>query len=904
MSLNLDAAVTSFHTWSKKNLFASWFIHENPREITSLLAEQGCPSPKNQILTLKEFAKTVVKKCRPDCKFLDTDIQFVKFLEIASKSPLKNSDFPLPLNLIKAIITVYTFTGNYGVTIPDESRKHKIIRDIIEEYQTWCRENNYLDQITIHTTAAELLKNHEFPAEMIFISGDAQTIPIYKNLYEAVETCPHEKFTTEISTRPEITCLQYRTAKSEILATMDRIARLIESGVKPEDILILTPSIPTTEPLIREFAPDFYTKTDDGIQPLKFRCAESGPTLASIPEISVLVSILSAVTTDYPLTDLEHIVASPALPGRPTKKLTAGMLHLIAELAEATEGKEIFAGLEERAAQEGDFATFEPEIKELSDVIRWLEPLETAGTTFGEITDTFLEWIDKSGWPNKPAGNGKRACGNFLDLIRKLRSTVIRDIKCTLPRYFSFIQHLADDNTVKILNKDAVEVSSIRNASFTQADYVFIVNMTAEKIPKVDATLPPFTELETDALIPEMKEIMYRREELYMQKAMQTAQKELILSYAEKNRGTAHSPSGFLTRLGGRKTVTAPDFLHEISRNQILAGKLLRDGGQIPENTVGLTDGYDVYTRARDLQDKKLLTFDFSCSQEYLDQQKQLTTSPTAIERYLNCPLDWMLSKHLKLYTPFKNASEGQKTGLAVHEALKEFFSIYTKQITEETLAEAEETLFRLVEEKMDAMNIRTPTWDAAKIRYLGKEGFTSPLKEFLKKEQELQRDGWKTTGDMVEYSFDQKLEHDGNTIALKGYIDRIVTRGDEYQIIDYKTGSSFTYQPETTVQIPLYAQAYRELTDKTPVDGMYFKMDPNGRKKFEPIRVTERTVEKKKTSLSVDSVIEEALDLCTEAINGMKTGKCSPPVKCPNKNCSFRLLCSRMQFTQKEESE
>lgn len=176
---------------------------------------------------------------------------------------------------------------------------------------------------------------------------------------------------------------------------------------------------------------------------------------------------------------------------------------------------------------------------------------------------------------------------------------------------------------------------------------------------------------------------------------------------------------------------------------------------------------------------------------------REFSSSATALDRYLKCPLMFYYAYVLNLGEKDEISGDIEKadTGKFVHKVLAEYFSKRKGRPLEEadiSLKEMELSIEKLFAEDYGA----NPSGPA----YLLKQQIKKHLKDFLK-HYYIPAIREKTTS-IVETEF--KLEKTVNSFKLKGRLDSIVKRGEETFILDYKTGANQKYLKINTDKLVL----------------------------------------------------------------------------------------------------
>jgi len=174
-----------------------------------------------------------------------------------------------------------------------------------------------------------------------------------------------------------------------------------------------------------------------------------------------------------------------------------------------------------------------------------------------------------------------------------------------------------------------------------------------------------------------------------------------------------------------------------------------------------------------------------------LDTLRAKGLSPSALNQYIKCPLQFYFSRLLKLNVPdgVQSNLEANVFGTVVHEVLEEVYKPFVdKPIDTKQLAKSLDTLDRRIS---DSLKKNYPSGDVTR----GKNLLTMKvlkryIERFLQQEiQHLQKEP------RMLVAVEKELQHslvlpDGRSVIIKGVIDRVDRVESKLRISDYKTGS------------------------------------------------------------------------------------------------------------------
>ncbi len=255
-------------------------------------------------------------------------------------------------------------------------------------------------------------------------------------------------------------------------------------------------------------------------------------------------------------------------------------------------------------------------------------------------------------------------------------------------------------------------------------------------------------------------------------------------------------------------------------------------------------DAVNAYIRRIDVPDMNVNAVE---NIEILDREwgNDLIYSATALERYITCPVSFFFSNIIGLESEreLTDALDALEYGIIIHDALSEFYKSLADEKGRTTFS-ADETASN--KKRMDAII------DTAFSRRSGRHRKINPIvitseKRFIKTwmhyfidiEAEIFGDSpfepflFETSfGGRSETPFE--ISHDGNSIKLRGRIDRIDISDENgiryFRVIDYKTGQSPTGKDITEgrkIQLPLYIKAVNEqiLPEHRFASGIYYNL-------------------------------------------------------------------------------
>ncbi len=174
-----------------------------------------------------------------------------------------------------------------------------------------------------------------------------------------------------------------------------------------------------------------------------------------------------------------------------------------------------------------------------------------------------------------------------------------------------------------------------------------------------------------------------------------------------------------------------------------------------------------------------------------LDALRTKGLSPSALNQYVKCPLQFYFARLLKLKVPdgVQSTMEANVFGTVVHEVLEEVYKPFINQpIDPKQLTKALGGLDRLISASLKK---NYPSGDVTH----GKNLLTiKVLKRYLERFIQEEIGQLKKEPRMM-VAVEKELQHslllpDGRMVTVKGVIDRVDRAGEQLRISDYKTGS------------------------------------------------------------------------------------------------------------------
>ncbi len=908
--------LSEYTSHAKTDPFGTWILFENTSLANTAAQKlrEEVPILKNHITTIKGLAKSILNTISPATRIIDPEEQHLLFARIGSdvweKKRITDTQTE---NLVNLFITLKT----RKLSLPKGDDKSSSFCEIFSRYEQFCRKNDCCDSILAIERATEIAGEMEIGTLLCYALYKPTPLAIDLLLALPGTIITRPPAAENLTTLPE-TCrgvYQYTDTRTELRCVLESIAALIESGVSPKDIALLTPSLPSALPLLDELVPDFSVLLDGTRRPLQLTAGEDIP-IENLPPIRSALAWLAAFAFDCKIDDLKIIIESPYFA---LKKdwLTAGRLEKAGIITKTEQGRAAWRTIAKRLAaarkkeiSEQD-AAFQASLDRLPD--RLDANLEHAGTLAAHCRALKAD-LSALGWTSlqmKPQDEAARHA--FLRLLDKLALTSLAEISYTARQFYAMLCRFCE-KTTKISYPEAKTsffAGDLRSVAGTKIPYVFITGLSADRLPRIEAVLPLLNAQETARIQPDRIQYLLDASRYYFHAAVLTAEKQLILSCAGYDGGKSLTPSPYLTRLAEPEPKSQGFLAHSMTANQTRAGGLLAAGREnecedlfgIPSlktaaeiigiETVDRTGTPGIYD-AEFAGDEIAETF----AAAYTEKTQ---FAPTVLERYRECPFKWYLTDHLRLENPADFSAEKIIVGTVMHKAMERFFREYTEPLTQEKETEAAEFLKKLVREEFDSRQIKTPSWQSMQNGYLGNGGLESSIEQIIRLEIEFYAAGFRTTPEWLEQKVSAEIP--GNEpFTVSGWVDRVMFNEQtrEFMVVDYKTGIVKKWkdlEEGSALQIPLYTEAVRQMTGSIPQPGTYLRIASDEVKNENPYLYN------KKQQKSVDEVRDAAFGFCRETREMKKQGKCGTVSgeKCTDEYCPYKRICRFVPFREEE---
>lgn len=524
-----------------------------------------------------------------------------------------------------------------------------------------------------------------------------------------------------------------------------------------------------------------------------------------------------------------------------------------------------------------------------------------------------------------------KAAATFIDTITELLSLIEReegkDKKHPLKFYLNSLRTAVSSTRFNVKEKPGygVQVTTLNEIRGLEFDYLFISGLCEGDFPTRYSPEIFFSGSYVRG------ELTHQTEERYLfYQSLCSWRKKLYLSYPLHDERREFAASNYLKALTALFEVTAKDekeYEHKFySLEEALKNySLLKDEVDAEKiNSLVLTDKLRIETPFAESPFTGFINHNLSGEAlKKLGELPEKEYSISQLENYAKCPFKYFAERILRLDVIEEPSEdiEALEMGSLLHSILYEFYSILhergisLRKAKGKIFADAEELIFSIAKEKLEAASYHSPLTFYEKERILGINGDrkNSILFKFL--ESEVNSD----EGYVPHYfeksfgSFNNEsnilLELEG--IKIRGKIDRIDINENEktFKVVDYKLSgrkpSLEDIYSGISLQLPLYLFAAKEIIkvelykDYKPASmeiySLKFKEGDFGGSKVSVSR--KKNISPEEELILVENIVKKCNDYISRYVKGISGGKFNVS-ELPNREqkvciyCSFRSVC------------
>ncbi|MCG7845177.1 MAG: PD-(D/E)XK nuclease family protein, partial [Methanomassiliicoccales archaeon] len=553
---------------------------------------------------------------------------------------------------------------------------------------------------------------------------------------------------------------------------------------------------------------------------------------------------------------------------------STGLQHLVDELQRQCLDPEV-PEFRKRSFQK-DAERVNRVMRSLEALFSELEVLE-GSKSFTEHLRSFRQCLDllgmseameRSRWDDADSTEG-RAFGKLLGLLSHLEmdGASVRDERIPLSLFISELKGEIGELSFYPGGRydRAVNVAGYRSLAGREFKHSFLLFTLEGDMPKLGIRHPFITAAQAKKMGLLGEEDILRQERFYFLNAVMSGSC-VHISYPAYNGGKKVLPSPFLSDLGRNCLVGKMDEV-PITRSMrcahISLGESLATGVSngkeewlgrstiSPSELCGrlnveLVERHGPYRSEHDgvLSEGAVL-------EEINGKLKEKIFSATMLETYRKCPMSYFL-KYVLYLSPLEGEedSEALRIGNAAHQILFRFYRERIEQgqgrpSSDEDREAVKQEMRRIGKEVRRECSIESAESEANLRTLIGDEEINGVLGRFIDHQAEVDRPRWSPAH--LEYSFGSRFSRERNDvdsteepvsiqlsndpedrILLRGKVDRVDVNGDDFLIIDYKTGAIPTYASMSrgySMQLPLYLMAGEQLLQKEPAGGAYYQL-------------------------------------------------------------------------------
>lgn len=917
--------------------------------IREQITKRGAACIPSRITTVAEFAETVTTAIFPEMRIVSSLEQNLIFSWIVQHNQSILHLFPEKkpgLSAVEDLVTLYDTLAYQCAVLPEGGEKLTALSSVFREYDRFCEKERLADPPRILALATTAVRSGRFPLKMVFLYGMFAPKELEAKVLDAVvlaagqieEFVPHANndkifprrtVPTEehsVATKLAETIFQRLTITPdlpikkigvfpnrirELSAVAEEICVLIDAGVQPGDIAILTPEVPLTVEIAGELFPDFVA----GSRTLKFTSSLGHP-LFRYPAVSAAFSVLKTVIGNYTTADMTTLFSYPYFSWG-EEYLSPRDLTWLARFAEITGGawqwlsypeslkKRFQAKCEdpdipppEKAELAAKITKIEELTQKLSRVFSLLKPFEERKAT-AEFTADLRSILSHLNYPRGFSAAGlssedASAVNSFTDVLSGLEAAEtllpheVMSPGALYARLFSLVKSAQNNMPSPYADEDTVKILGLREVVHQHIPHIFLTGLTADAIPRVHPRLPFLTIAETFAAKTQTYEDTLREERYAFLAALLCAEKSIYLSAPSSDEGTTKIPSPWLEMFCVPDTAwIVPELRHSGTwlaehAGRLIAGGTWEEGLVLPE-CLDLGDaarriGIEAVDRAGIPTGEYDAVFSGLPLRNRFGERYRADTeySVTELERYAACPFRWYIELHLRLTPmPDPESDERPELGNVIH---KTMYRLITESAyfppDRETKDAALADLRRIAVEEFEKINLTTPKWQSLKNQYVGTNQYPGRLAEVIELEIAIAETGFTSPPELLEYAFSFEETpgiplDNGENLRLQGRVDRIQMSGTAFVVTDYKTGQAkktADIHAGRSLQLPLYLAALSHLhPDRKGVDGTYYQISPKTVKETRPLKDEQ------------DCGIAASLAHAARYRNGMREGICAP---------------------------
>ena len=787
--------------------------------------------------------------------------------------------------------------------------------------------------------------------------------------------------TPKLELSKELFFARFKDRVSEIRAIAQQIRSLIAKGVDPSDIAVVLPDRDRAAMVISDVFPDFRIPYD----------IRGSSILSHAPIIQTIIDIMEIPAYNYKRESVVRLLKSPyiRLPSESVKDLRIlghivdfesrkaniiegrnGWKKLGSESEERNDGPDFDGdnkengfpkkgdpGLNESVTEKKDICA---EVGKLFDNLQKLEgdkPVkEHIAALFQVLCDLSFGLCEE--YPREELRQmDAKARASFFEVMDCIERAYRRipEAKMDLSDFLAMVQIGLSEKRFdrKEPNRNAVQLTGMREVTHLSYDYIFILDMVDGEMPRTSLSQPFFTGFEIERMGLLTNRDLLRQERYYFLAALQAAKKMLFLSCSSSDKDQPLVPSFFIRDISeSYKIGSWGDGGTDCStiKQQYDCGKSISNGGHDEAGLIGasLKDARSIaekinienYYRKNEYKSEYdgILKGDAEIASELSSKfSESKVYSPTMFESYGLCPFQFYLKYVLYLDSmpEIEEKMSSSELGVLFHRIAFRFYENRRKygcpKVTVEDLAKAIEDIDNIAKEEFANEEIQKyssdadPVWYSLKQRFIGNSrGRKGLLEDFVRREAEglpscfspanfelsIGSTASKNLSDVCSRNDPVSLDlgpEEPDHVLIQGRIDRLdLTEDGQFMVIDYKTGSVNPgyrdIESGTSFQLPIYIRCIEaSFPDMQGIAGAYYLIKSDGEMTKKIVLGDRKYIElfeplDKSRGIKDDyqATISASLDTVKKYIQNMRKGIFHPTVligKCP-RYCSYKTVC------------
>ncbi|MFC2060898.1 ATP-dependent helicase [Elusimicrobiota bacterium] len=604
-----------------------------------------------------------------------------------------------------------------------------------------------------------------------------EPIPMLVNKIFSDKIKDYHEITSEVEGKAEIEVFLGSERKREAEYTAGKVRAFLDSGYKPEDIVILFRGVKNCQ------------EYEDALRSLNIdTITVGGMGFYQQPEIKDIISILSVIDNPYSERELVRVLRSPAFGLKDSE---------IAELK--------YAGEDDDPMYNAVVNSISPRVKKVREFIEYFK-MNRNTTTLVNLVD---EIIDKSGLlyraVSRTGGRHSRQMSNLKKFIQRARLFESRNIFTTLSDFVDYLRQLEDAEIVEPEAapriKNVIYLMSIHQSKGLEFPVVFISNMSRANFPAPMRT-NKYHFNEKHALIVKDKQKDSPYIKLLEPELIQRHnQEERRLLYVAMTRAKEHL---VITGHKNKKDQISKymEYFLEKDKDEYRLKKKLKEivkySSIITDNEVNKkNEKIKKASVSEKMKSIKRAVAGIGAVPSGMSKEVVSEFAVTQIETYAHCPCLYNLRYRLKIpESPAEKKFSARLFGSAVHRMLEEYYILSNM---DSSMKMKEKIASLIISSGVDSKDYKDIYAGSAEetVNAILKSSILKPKSEII----------------FMEKPFVLKTEN----AVIKGTIDRVDKYGSGAELIDYKTsGSEDTRHYE--LQMGIYNLALNEIF-KTKVE-------------------------------------------------------------------------------------